>query len=235
MKKLQGIGENGLQCPESCCLRGILVIVKTGFHHLDVPVAELLPDEIVNLLHSDTEFVFVEVLSHFFCQMVNLGKNPFVCSGQVIEIHLCRNIGFLEVHHDKTGSVPYFVGEVTAGFHTIPVETHVVSGGVSGHKSQAERICAVFVDDFQRIDTVSEGFTHLSSLAVTNQSVNQYMMEGNLAGLLQRGEYHTDNPEKDDIVTRYQYVCREEIVQILGLVRPAQCGEGPEGGGEPGI
>ena len=108
-------------------------------------------------------------------------------------------------------------------------------GAFSGHKSQAERICAVFVDDFQRIDTVSEGFTHLSSLAVTNQSVNQYMMEGNLAGLLQRGEYHTDNPEKDDIVTRYQYVCREEIVQILGLVRPAQCGEGPEGGGEPGI
>ena len=183
----RALDQNGLQCPAvllpSCVSSSLL---QTRFYHLDVPVAELLPDEIVNLLYGDAQLVLVHVFGHILCQAVDLGQDP-ACLPSVrsSEDPRCRTSRFLHVHHDKTGCVPYLVGKVPAGLHTLPVETHVVAGCVTGHQRQTQRICAVFVDHFQRIDTVAQGFTHLSSLAVTNQTVDQYGVERDLSGLLQ--------------------------------------------------
>ena len=60
-------------------------------------------------------------------------------------------------------------------------------------------------------------------------------MERLLAGLFQSGKYHSDNPEEDDIVTGYQNVCRIEIIQFFGLIRPAKGRERPQCRREPGI
>ena len=47
------------------------------------------------------------------------------------------------------------------------------------------------------------------------------------------GKYHTDYPEENDIVSCYKHICRIEVVQILCLLRPAQCGERPQCRREP--
>ena len=64
-----------------------LVVVFLGpesrFYHLDVPVAELLPDEIVNLLEGDSQLVLIHVLGNIFCQRVDLGEDPAVSHLQV--------------------------------------------------------------------------------------------------------------------------------------------------------
>ena len=53
--------------------------------------------------------------------------------------------------------------------------------------------------------------------------------------LLQCGEYHTDNPEEDDIISGYQNICRIEILKLRCLIRPSKCGERPQCGREPCI
>ena len=65
MKELEGTDKDGLKCPESGIL-SLLVIgrIESGLDHLDVPVAELLPEKIVNFLNSDTEFETVHVIGH---------------------------------------------------------------------------------------------------------------------------------------------------------------------------
>ncbi len=137
---------------------GIRLAVQTRLHHLDVPVAELLPDEVVDLLDSDTELIFVQILRYFLCQCIDLGENPFdllpvsrldrICSGTALR--------FLDIHHDETGSRSIPCLRSSAGLDTLPVETHVVARRVSGHQSQTQCICTVLVDDLQRIDTVAK-------------------------------------------------------------------------------
>ena len=65
--------------------------------------------------------------------------------------------------------------------------------------------------------------------------MEQYGLEGLLSHLLVSGEDHTDDPEEDDIITGYQDIGRIKILQILGLLRPAQGLKRPQCGGKPGI
>ena len=146
-----------------------------------------------------------------------------------------RNFLAFHIHQDETGCVPYLVCKVSVRFYTLHVETHVVAGRIAGDQRQAQCVRTVFVDDFQRIDTVSEGFAHLASLRVSYKPVEQYSFEGFFAHLLISGENHTDNPEENDIVTGYKHVSRIEIFQLLCLFRPAKSGEGPQRGRKPGI
>ena len=57
--------------------------------------------------------------------------------------------------------------------------------------------------------------------------MDQDRIERALAGLLKSGEYHTDDPEEDDVVSGNENVCRIEILHLVGLLRPAECGERP--------
>ena len=56
-----------------------------------------------------------------------------------------------------------------------------------------------------------------------------------ICGLLAGGEDHPGHPEEYDVVAGDQHVGGIEVVQVGGLLRPAQGGEGPQGGGEPGV
>ena len=61
------------------------------------------------------------------------------------------------------------------------------------------------------------------------------MMERNFSCLLDSGKYHTDNPEENNIVSCYKYVCRIEVFHLLCFFRPAKSRERPECGAEPCI
>src|SRR5699024_4716494 len=106
------------------------------------------------------------------------------------------------------GSIPDFIGKITACLHFLPIETHIISRCVSCNQSQTQSICTVFIDYLKRIDTISEGFTHLSSLGISHQSVNQHMVERRFSRLLQGREYHTDYPEENNIISCHQHVSR---------------------------
>ena len=60
-------------------------------------------------------------------------------------------------------------------------------------------------------------------------------VERGLAHVLDTREDHARDPEEDDIIARDQRRGRVEILKLLGLFRPAERGERPQRGGEPGI
>ena len=184
MKHLQRTDQNRFQCPECCCLGTVSIAVKTGFYHLDIPVAELFPDEIINLGKCNTQFIFIQIFRNILSQSIYLGQNPFICCsqfGQLYILHLC----FIQIHHDKTGCIPYFIGKVAACFHTLPVETHVITGRIAGYQCHTKSICTVFINNLQRIDTIAKRFTHLASLGITYQTMDQNRVERCFAGLFQ--------------------------------------------------
>ena len=115
-------GCSSLQCIRSvpcfkvqraAALVASVIIVQTWLYHLNVPVAELFPDKVINLLNCDTELIFIQVLRYFFCkaylpwrgstyplQSESLGS---ICSGISCLFH---------IHHNETGCIPYFICKV---------------------------------------------------------------------------------------------------------------------------
>ena len=65
--------------------------------------------------------------------------------------------------------------------------------------------------------------------------MDQHRVEGGLFRLLAAGEDHPGHPEEDDIIAGDQHVGGIEVIQVGGVLRPAQGGEGPQSGGEPGV
>ena len=63
MQELQAALKDCLQGPQSrrVALR-VLCLVETGFDHFDIPVAELVPDEVMDLLDGDAQFKPVHVV-----------------------------------------------------------------------------------------------------------------------------------------------------------------------------
>ena len=228
MQELQRIYQYSFQCPERCRLRRILIIVKPGFHHLNIPVAEFLPYKIIHLLHGDSQLIFIHIFRNVFCQGIHLRKNPFIRPGQKLRVHFFRNLRFFQVHHNETRRIPYLVCKVSAGLYALHIKTHIISRRISGNQCKPQRICAIFIYDFQRVNAVAQRFAHFPPLRVADKPMNQHMVERRFPCLLQRRKYHADYPEEYDIISRHQHICREEIVQILRFFRPSQSRKRPQ-------
>ena len=166
MKKLQSLCQRSAECPQCivCCCRVFLCLPQSYLCHLDIPVTELIPQEIIDLLYGNSKLIFIHILSNITDHGVQSGKDPFILVAQCVQVFRRCYCLALQVHHNETGSIPDLICKVTAGFYTLPVETHIISRCITCHQCQTKGICAVFVDNLQRIDTVSKRLTHLTSL-----------------------------------------------------------------------
>ena len=233
MQELERDVQHLYQRPQRGIPRGILPVPQTRLDHLDIPVAQLLPHEVVDLVQSYAQLEPVHIVRDILYQPVGLGQYPLIRQSEALRSFYDRGIS--QIHHDKSGCIPYLVGEVAARLHSLPVEAHIIARRVACHERHAQRVRAVFVDDLDGIDAVAERLAHLASLRVSHQSVYQNRMEGCDAGLLISGEYHPYDPEEDDIISRHQHIGRIEISHLRCIVRPAERGERPQRRREPRI
>ena len=195
MKELETADQDLLKSPERCqpaC--PVVCLIQSGLDHLDIPVAEFVPHKVVDFLDSDTEFKFIHILCHGLHSVIEAGQDPLVlrCDrfrnlvliDHSAEQRVVFGSLFGKVHHNKSGSVPYLVGEVSVGYDSLVIETHVISGRVAGDQRHAERVSAVIGDDLQRIDTVAERLGHLASQGISDKTVEKNSLERSLTHLL---------------------------------------------------
>ncbi len=60
------------------------------------------------------------------------------------------------------------------------------------------------LDNIHWVNPVTERFRHLTSLLITNETVDKDVLEWLTTGEFQGLEDHTRHPEEDDVVTCYQ-------------------------------
>ncbi len=179
----------------------LLLLPEANFCHLDIPVTELIPQEVINLLYCDSKLIFVHVVCNFTDHCIELERSDlssrqssFKSAGSVTVLpsrFIIMNrdafqILFAKLRLDSTRS---------------QVKTHVVPRCISCDQCQTKCICAVFINNFQRIDTISKRFTHLRPCESRTRPSSGSMVEWNFSCLLKSGEYHTDNPEEDNVVS----------------------------------
>ena len=232
MQELKGLGEHVEQHLLGAHLGVLVLTLEAGLGQLDIPVAVIAPDEVVHLLRSHAQLVAVHVLGHLCNEGVELGENPLVLQLQPVGQGAAVDG---QVHHQEAAGVPDLIGKVAHGLAPVGEKAHVIARRIAGDQVEAQGVRAVLLGHLQGVDAVAQRFGHFAPLVVPDQTVDEHGVEGRLAGVLAAGEDHAGHPEENDVVAGDQHVGGIEILEILGLLGPAQSGEGPQGGGEPGI
>ena len=234
MQQLQKLREHVAKDVLSHQLGLLVLAVQPGLGQLDIPIAVGVPQEVVDLGGRHADLVAVQILRDLLDQRVQLGEHPLVLSGQLSGLGQDAAVDG-QVHHDEPAGVPDLVCEVAHGLALFRVEPGVVSGAVAGDEVEAQGVGTVLLRHLQRVDAVAQRLGHLAALVVPHQAMDEHRVERDLLHLLTTGEDHPGHPEEDDVVAGDHDGGGIEIRQVLGLFRPAQRGEGPQGGGEPGI
>ena len=232
MDKLEYLGQDIEQHLLCADLALLVLAVETGLGQLDIPVTVAVPDEIIYLAGGDAQLIAVHILADLADKLIELGEYPLILYlklfGQLVLVDA-------EVHHHEAGGVPELIAEIAHCLALFDIEAHIVAGRVAGDEVIAQCVRAVLLYHLQRVDAVAEGLGHLASLTVADKTVNKHRFERLLVHLLHAGEYHSRNPEEDDVVAGYHNGGRVPVVKLLGLFRPAHRGERPERGAEPCI
>src|SRR5471030_189946 len=255
--------------------RGVFV-PQHRLGEFQVPVAILVPDELVQGLCRQVEAELVELTGHFGFGALQLRDDPAIRQGQFVGFAVLAAVFALVQNIAR--SVPDLVAEVAIAFDAAHVELDVTTGGRQRAESEAQSVGAVAgdavgelvagllldllrqfrlhqavdafvhqvfqldtVDDVQRVQDVALGLGHLLAQAIAYQTVNINGLERNLRRavfVLHQVHGHHDHPgnqEENDVETGHQHVGGVEFLQELGLLRPAERGEGPQARTEPGV
>ena len=215
-------------------LRRPLVERRLGI--FDVPVAEGVPEEIVQRQRRVVEAVALQVVVHGGDGLVQLGQQVLVVGRQRRRIEgEVAHIEPLRVHLHEAGGVPYLGAEVAADLELFVRDVDILPRGRNHQQRETQGVGAVFLDNVERIDGIAEALGHLAALVVAHGTVDVDRVEGDVAHHLQAGHHHARHPEEDDLAGGHQRAGGIVELEVRALFRPPENAEGPEPGGEPGI
>ena len=125
-----------------------------GEHRLDqlqIPVAEVVPDEVVDRLRGKIEAIAVELLRDFCLETLQARHDPAIRLRQLDRVVGGRHVVVADLHEREPRGVPELVAEVAIALDTAQVETDIAPG--RGKCGEGEAQCVGAVGG----DTVGEG------------------------------------------------------------------------------
>ncbi len=128
--------------------RRAVAVADAHLGHLDVPVGELVPEEVAHLAHRLAELELAEQLVDRGDQPLRARQDPAVLERQ------CRArqrasvevVAGLDHREHEARGVPQLVGEVAARLDALVGDALVVAGRGAGDERVAQRVGAVAVD-----------------------------------------------------------------------------------------
>src|SRR5439155_3823234 len=171
---------------------------------LDVPIAELAPEKVVDAVGSLVEAVSFERLIDIVDHAVEARKNPAIlqasrfesahplCSAGALarglsELFQRPDTGLLRrvhTHEHETSCIPDLIGKITIPLSSIFRKCNVGARGSHGCQREARGIGPEALDDVDRVDHIPLGFGHLLALGIPYQRVNIDLAERHTVVLL---------------------------------------------------
>ena len=210
-----------------------IFIIEPRFCQLDVPVAELAPDKLVDHAPRFAQLELLQILRHARRRLLAARQDPAVGERIVLRRRSEARIEVLQIHEHEARGVPQLVREISRRFDALPVEAHVVARRVARNEHEAQGVRTVLVDDLDGIDAVAERLRHLAPLAVAHETVDEYVAERDVLAELQAHHDHACDPEEDDVIARHENARRVELLELGRLLGPAHRLERPESRAEP--
>ena len=154
MQEFEDFGQNVRKHRDCVIVLFLILGIEHRLAHFDIPIAELAPHEVVKSCRGKSDFVFIKVYGDFLDNVVESCENPLI---RAVESRWQRQIVVvLYIHNHESRSVPKFIHEVSATLDFAVGKSRIAAGRNTRCKRESESVRAVLVDDFERIDTVSE-------------------------------------------------------------------------------
>ena len=128
-----------------------LAIDVGGFHHLQIPARELVPEQFVDSHQRLGNTIFLEQVVDFSISLLQLSLEP--CSGNLASLGLF-NISHLPAFN-QTESVPNLVVEVTTLLAECLVKEDVVAGRGTEHHAHAHTVSTELLYQFDGVGRVA--------------------------------------------------------------------------------
>ena len=167
------------QHPACCVRRSLAPLPETHFGHLNVPVAVLAPEKIVDLTASLSKLVAIDQAAHLAHQPVIAAQNP-----AIRRVHLgTRGQGLcwrhelwgstIQVPQDEARSLPDLVGKVAVGLYPALRQPHVIARSGTSEQGEAQRVLPVFLDHEQGIIApgIGQRLADFPTLFIANQTM----------------------------------------------------------------
>ena len=143
----------------------------------EVPVAEGMPDELVERVRGLVEAVLLDTGAHPCLEARDLAHDPAV-DGLAAPGRVELRVGGAPVDLAEARGVPQLGGEVAVALDPLGRQLDVAALGGLGREGEAERVGAVIRDQRQGIDDVALGLRHLLALLVAHEGVDVDVVEG---------------------------------------------------------
>ena len=206
---------------------GIGVLSKARLHELEVPVAHLAPEEVIQALSDVVQAVALQPSGGVLRGRTNPRKHPPIFERQVaLDFGEWPHRGVAQAQQHEAARIPDLVREV-ASVRESPLDVLVVEADVGAHRGLAHQgvahgVCPEGVHDLERIDAVAQRLGHLASFHVADGSVQIHLGERRLTEKFVAHHDHARDPEEQDLGRCDHGMARVERLHIGGLLGPAE-------------
>src|SRR6185436_18700997 len=139
------------------------------------------------------------------------------------------------LHLPKAAGVPKLIAEVATQFDVFFIENHILPEWRAPHRAEPKRVCAILIDQNERIGRVTQHLAHLPAQFVANDAGEVNIMKRQVAYVLVSRHDHASDPEKDDVGSGNEVGRGIESFERISLLRPTHRGKRPQPRTRPGV
>ncbi len=168
--------------------------VQPRLDQLDVPVAELAPEEIVDAIRRLIETISLKRLVHVFRRAIEPREYPTVFERVSLKPGNAAAYGEtgvppaprpqarldpIHVHEHEPRRVPYLVGKITVSRGAALAERDIRAGSCHRRQGEARRVRPVLPDHLNWIKHIALSLRHFLPIRIAHQGVDVNLAKGN--------------------------------------------------------
>ena len=225
------------------CLQTALAL-QAGLGDLDVPVANLVPEELLHAAGHVAKGVVLDTLGDHLYGLGQAAEHPGVgrrlhdgLAGRVaLHVHKQEAAGVPDLGHKRLGLLgARAVDELLGLLVDVRVELDVLVVGAERQQVVAHGVGTVHADEVHGVNAVALGLGHAAAVLGKDRRVDDDILKRHLVQEVQRAHDHAGDPQRDDVARGDESRRGVMALEQLRLLRPALRGEGPKLRAEPGV
>ena len=218
--------------------------LQAGLGDLDVPVADLVPEELLHAAGHVAKGVVLDALGDHLNGLGQAAEHPGV--GRRLHDGLAGRVA-LHVHKQEAACVPDLghkrlslvgtraVDKLLSLLVDVRVELDVLVVGAQRQQVVAHGVGAVHTDEVHGVNAVALGLGHAAAVLGKDRRVDDDVLKRHLVQEVQRAHDHAGDPQRDDVTRGDERGRGVMSLEQFRLLRPALRGEGPQLRAEPGV
>ena len=210
----------------------------------DVPVADLVPEELLNTAGHVAKGVVLDALGNHLDGLGQTAEHPGVgrrlhdgLAGRVaLHVHKQEAAGVPDLGHKRLGLLgTRAVDKLLGLLIDVRVKLDVLVVGAERQQVVTHGVGTVHANEVHGVNAVALGLGHAAAVLGKNRRVDDDVLKRHLVQEVQRAHDHAGDPQRDDVARGDE--CRRGVMSLeqLRLLGPALRGESPQLRAEPGV